>query len=490
VETSDLLRPVNRPETCVTPSECSGSVRNTPRIRGQKSFASGIVRTLLLGSLVKALRLRRFFAETRSALLSGGDGVKKPVYDIVDCGPRNRFCTPFAVAHNCLGLGYGCGADKFKIVAKTMAGLDLDPAACKATVYDFRNNNPGITNLWAQHQYALSVSADQKDSTHEIELASGRILTYFNPRRVIDSKTGRSGFTVMFRKGENPRYVYGGLLCIAEGTPVLTDRGWVGIEDVLETDLVWDGQSWVEQDGPVCNGVADTVEAYGAFMTPDHSVLTEDGWKRASSSEGHTRAPCRIPYGFTPDWQSTWDRSLVGRRVRLWQARNGFCQTVGEVQKAGDRRFLRLQETGNFTEKSGDTRNVKTSGVCSMALDAGPLQSPHPSGVAKLRRAWDNSMYAMARIIRGFLGRYGFQLRPGAYAGSAGQQRGLYQSELCVAPRSGTEQKPAVDTAVAVSGGVVAGLIHIQRCLRYALCRARLLQQPAKKKKRTRNTRE
>lgn len=65
--------------------------------------------------------------------------------------------------------------------------------------------------------------------------------------------------------------------CLAEGTPVLTDRGWVSIEDVAVTDRVWDGEAWVTHGGVVNKGYKEVIECAGVWMTADHEVLTEGG---------------------------------------------------------------------------------------------------------------------------------------------------------------------------------------------------------------------
>lgn len=71
--------------------------------------------------------------------------------------------------------------------------------------------------------------------------------------------------------------------CIAEGTPVLTEiRGWVPIEQVSLDDRIWDGSTWVSHGGVVCKGVKKVIEVSGVWMTPDHEVLTHEGWQDAA----------------------------------------------------------------------------------------------------------------------------------------------------------------------------------------------------------------
>lgn len=71
------------------------------------------------------------------------------------------------------------------------------------------------------------------------------------------------------------RFVY--LECIAEGTPVLTDRGLVPIESVLVTDRVWDGVEWVTHEGLLRRGRRTVVEWDGVAATLDHKVWLRDG---------------------------------------------------------------------------------------------------------------------------------------------------------------------------------------------------------------------
>lgn len=69
--------------------------------------------------------------------------------------------------------------------------------------------------------------------------------------------------------------------CIAEGTPVLTDKGWKNIEDVQLTDLVWDGAEFVTHEGVVYKGEKECLNLNGVTLTGDHKVLTNQGWRAA-----------------------------------------------------------------------------------------------------------------------------------------------------------------------------------------------------------------
>lgn len=65
------------------------------------------------------------------------------------------------------------------------------------------------------------------------------------------------------------------LACIAEGSPVLTDKGLIPIEKVTTQMKVWDGESWVEHDGVIFKGEREVITYEGLTATPDHLVWVE-----------------------------------------------------------------------------------------------------------------------------------------------------------------------------------------------------------------------
>lgn len=68
--------------------------------------------------------------------------------------------------------------------------------------------------------------------------------------------------------------------CLARGTLILTDRGEVPIEQLTTDHLVWDGVNFVRHGGAVCKGIRPVIEFDGLVATPDHEVMTDDGWAR------------------------------------------------------------------------------------------------------------------------------------------------------------------------------------------------------------------
>jgi len=79
----------------------------------------------------------------------------------------------------------------------------------------------------------------------------------------------------------------GNLSCIAAGQQVLTDRGYISIEQVRVNDKLWDGVEWVNHDGVICQGVKDVIAYDGIVATPDHKVLVSGQWERFDKAALH-----------------------------------------------------------------------------------------------------------------------------------------------------------------------------------------------------------
>lgn len=83
-----------------------------------------------------------------------------------------------------------------------------------------------------------------------------------------------------------------GKVCIGEGTLVLTANGNKYIQDVLDSDLVWDGEGWVSHKGLLLNGIRPTIRIAGVWMTPDHLVLCGQTWVRAEHVVRNAKTLC------------------------------------------------------------------------------------------------------------------------------------------------------------------------------------------------------
>lgn len=74
-----------------------------------------------------------------------------------------------------LGLGYGAGADKLIIIAKTLADIDLTFPQSEQIVLNFRKSAAPIPALWRKLERFMANSAP---GDFEMELPSGRLMRY------------------------------------------------------------------------------------------------------------------------------------------------------------------------------------------------------------------------------------------------------------------------------------------------------------------------
>ena len=208
----------------------SGKVLGIRLAIGARNTADGIARVMLSGCLLGAIRLRGFLKRMRTTLTSGDDGRCEAVYDLLRCGPRSRFCTPWAVAHNCLGLGFGLGSGKFVRIVKQWTGKDISPEDAKATIRDFREKNAPIVKLWRYMERTI-LNYDRDESGKRIAsktvLPSGNEIRYFD---LLESgepgeMTSWSGRVV---RGEPRRRWFGGAL--AENCTQATARDILAVK--------------------------------------------------------------------------------------------------------------------------------------------------------------------------------------------------------------------------------------------------------------------
>ena len=85
------------------------------------------------------------------------------------------------------------------------------------------------------------------------------------------------------------RHDVGGKLCIAEGTEVLSCIGWVPVEAYYPGLRLWDGESWVHGGNLLVQGVRHVIYYEGVWLTPDHEVLSDEGWKPAEAMASSKR---------------------------------------------------------------------------------------------------------------------------------------------------------------------------------------------------------
>jgi len=275
------------------------------------------------------------------------------------------------------------------------------------------------------------------------DLPSGRSLAYVNPRIKHEPKFNKEGLVFdgmdQVKKKWMSHRTYGGRLvenCLAGDTLVLTDRGWVEMKNVASKDSLWDGQEWVGHKGLVSKGRQQTIDLGGVRVTPDHLILTERGWRSASSCEGYNRYEVTLPDGYQLRGFRR-EKIPVAFPLRLWKR---IYKTGNRIFKGRDE-VVRVSAVSISSQSPYNSRNVETPGISCLAVNERPLPVAYTSGVGELRRTWNSSLPALASRVREFLGGHGSYLQKRSINRSKGRRRELLSRELPVGIRQGPEPK-------------------------------------------------
>jgi DNA polymerase I-like protein with 3'-5' exonuclease and polymerase domains len=320
-----------------------------------------------------------------------------------------------------LGAGYGMGANKFRAQLKNF-NVDLPEEECQRIITVYRETYPMIPLLWKQAGNALKAIANGQgaplgradvlavEGTKGIRLPNGLYIKYPNLRRWMNDM-GKEELVYDTKKGRAviPNRIYGGKVienCIAEGTEVLTDRGWVNIEDVTTQDKVHDGVEFVSHGGIVYKSIQPCVSIDGVWMTLDHEVLTNGGWQTASQNPEPYRPDLRHVDGVKSRTQQRKE-TLVEISMRLWRTVHKNWGRRNQGNKARRGAQLRVYDQAANVQSPHQAWNVEASGVCGMAQHAGPLSFTYSQSMEELRRAWGYCVSSVAGIVRKLLAGYG-----------------------------------------------------------------------------------
>lgn len=351
-----------------------------------------------------------------------------------------------------LGLGYQVGWKKLQSsLATSQEAVVLDDVEAQRIVSLYRTVNVLIKGYWAQAEQAIidMYMGNAREwgplQIHRncIVMPNGMALQYpgLRPATKEDGKGNEYTDGWEYWNGKFWTNIYGGKLCLAQGTLVLTRNGWAAIEKIQPNTQVWDGLEWVSCAGNVYNGDKLTVELAGVSMTPDHEVLTDEGWKTASQVQGHNRADSRLPDSDGIRWQR-WEEIPMASPVHLRAEQDVCCHGPSEVEKTRCDSIMRMQEKRDHIAAHDFTRDVTPPGLRRMAIHARSLPTTLAPSLGQLRRAWHTGVQTMAGIIRSFLGGHGTHLPTGAHPGSNQQRAALRAGQLPLGNLRNPSQQP------------------------------------------------
>lgn len=333
--------------------------------------------------------------------------------------------------------------------------------ACESLKTAWRLAHPKISAFWGELEETIRRAYLNPNVTYDlgllkirrqkawlyIRLPSGRCLCY--PGIQVDDKNASSfmGKNQYTRKWQRIG-TYGGKSfenCIGEGTEVLTEKGWLAIEQIPGNLKVWDGVEWVSHSGLSFNGVQETIEAYGVNMTPDHLVLTKKGWLHASSCKRLNRAEIGLPNGYSlPSLREQAPIYVAGPVCLRNLKRNGRVG-IWQAAKEGYPSFMWLFAQSLNKQQKHKTRHEPSSSLRSLAGYVGQMSSSVASSLRKLWWTRDKSLRRVERKFFKLLEGYGKRLRVGFNFGAQRQQFRLQQEQLLLGHLYGASQQYTQD---------------------------------------------
>lgn len=247
------------------------------------------------------------------------------------------------------------------------------------------------------------------------------------------------------------------IACLAAGTDVLTATGWKPIQTVTALDEVWDGIEWVGHDGLVDRGLRETIISNGVRMTPDHKVLTNNGWKEAkeikngNASEGFDRAKVRQPHRSYAEWFDHRDNEVRDVDLSMRLREHSSARKPKPAQN-NPTQWAELRLQARPVEQ--DARTDGQGGVLYMDGVKATVREPKEQGLPTLWRKGCSCLRQVAGVVRELLGGYGAFIPQRAYSGPRGQQRSLFARELPVGYREGASSESAEAPGVRSSQGI------------------------------------
>jgi hypothetical protein len=290
-------------------------------------------------------------------------------------------------------------------------------------------------------------------TTREVPLTKQQIHYYEIMRKNLVAAIGGAEVTAINAAGLLNKLLQ--VACIAYNTEVLTDAGWLPIQAVTHEHKVWDGCEWVQQKGAVLQGVKPVVSIAGVFMTSDHKVLTDHGWKTAnellvasSTGFGLNWATVRLPDGFTTCFKPKkgYAASVLGVPMCVWN-RNNQTEPIPAEQKQNVSAKLWV------LPRESDTRYGRHPTPCYMGKSETTLCERKRQGLGELRRSWYHHVRTMATKFFSFLGRYEGRLCATPHIRTYRREWPIFTRELPLGYTGGTSEQQTRDYLVGHTEG-------------------------------------
>lgn len=335
-----------------------------------------------------------------------------------------------------LGCGYGMGATKFQATA-AKAGITLSNEESERIIQIYRGTNNKIRQLWYYLNDRISDIATgpinngfiTTNTTYKgISFEKDRVVLPNNLYIKYPNLRHNDLGDWIYKEG---RKLYGGALCLAGDTLVLTQRGPIPLLEISKKDRVFDGISWVTHGGVVYKGLKQTIDFGTIRMTPDHKVWTKTGWRPANDVSFDAARQAFFSQSKKPIRAILWD-TISNYLRRIKQEKDLMGSALYRLWYNKNLEFLRPTPSQILWLYSGEQRNPQNghhATICHLPQHGSPLQKPKTPRLEKLRRAW-NFCSQRLELFRDLLDGYGTNLSTGTRIGPNKQQRKLLERKL------------------------------------------------------------
>lgn len=344
-----------------------------------------------------------------------------------------RFCGKFWSLGGNFGMGGKKGAKQMRAEINKRGLVIAPPTEEEAIdqVNEYRALIPKVVELWDRFEWFAAEPGRTLGpltmGQNKMILPNGTAVHYANLRQEhYKGFDGRQQYGWRYNGMEGRVSIWGGKFtqnCIGEGTEVLTDVGWLPIEKVTVAHRVWDGLEWVNHSGIAFNGIRETIEVAGVRMTPDHRVLTTQGWRDGIQAHGFDRAEVRHPHSVGACADANERRASPVARTLSVRCR-ALC---AHIRRQVDEGLSAMRGI----PRQPYSRHVETSRFPCMGFDATALQQPQACGLAQLWGARNQGLPSLG-TVREFLGRHGRSLFARHGSGPNQQRQGVQPVELSV----------------------------------------------------------
>lgn len=353
-----------------------------------------------------------------------------------------------------LSLQYGAGWAKFKEMVRIESSNEiiLSDAEAEKVVNLYRHIHYRVIDMHNRVTDVLLpdmanggslIPVDELawclTSNNGFGIAAAQGVVYHDLRQTPGERNGRKELQWTYQAGRKRVKVYGGK-CVDGDTLVLTEVGWKPLR-LVGSERVHDGVDFVRHGGLSFNGAKQCVAVDGVMMTPDHEVLTDEGWKAALENPRPHRADLRhVNHTAARPHRREEDPLAVPVQLREAVRKSGSGRRQGgEARRDSE---LRMCDQPAYVREADGARHEQASGLCSVAQHVRSLPTAVASGISQLWSAGHNGVRRVADKLLCLLARHGSELSPWAYAGPTRQREGVRRAELRVenVQATGTEQ--------------------------------------------------